>query len=76
MPVEAGEAVSPAVDVLRSRLSGFETEEGRLRGLGFRCAPIPVKRARASRPPERGEREWARERARESARAPSERAGE
>ena len=39
MPVEAGEVASPGVMELRKRLSGFETEEGRLRGLGFQCVP-------------------------------------
>jgi hypothetical protein len=35
MPVEQGEAASPAVMALRQRLSGFETEHGRLSGLDF-----------------------------------------
>jgi hypothetical protein len=39
MPLEAGEAASPGVLELRKRLSGFETEEGRLHGLGFQCVP-------------------------------------
>jgi hypothetical protein len=39
MPVEAGEASSTGVLELRKRLKGFETEEGRMLGLGFQCVP-------------------------------------
>jgi len=36
MPVEAGEATSEGIRKLRERLGGFETEDGRIKGLNFR----------------------------------------
>jgi len=55
MPVESGAAASPSVLALRERLSGFETERGRLSGLDFRCAnphnpPQEVQAAETPRP--------------------------
>ena len=36
MPFELSESDSIAIEALKQRLSGFETEEGRLKGLGYK----------------------------------------